>query len=91
MTRARKSSNMNTKRRWLMTSRGLRRLIEPTYAGQSVGLVAAREGDYGSRPAQEWSLRRHSSGQEPWVLGLEELLRLQREAGNADGLAGEAA
>ena len=53
--------------------------------------MAAREGDHGSGTAQEWSLISHSSGQEPWVSGLEELLRLQREAGNADGPAGELA
>ena len=44
-----------------------------------------------SGSAQEWSLLSHSSGQEPWVLGLEELFRLQREAGDADGPAGDLA
>jgi len=53
--------------------------------------MAVREGDHGSGPAQEWSLLSHSSGQEPWVLGLEELFRLQRAAGDADGPAGELA
>jgi hypothetical protein len=47
------------------------------------------EGEHGSGPEEEWSLTSHSPGQEPWVVGLEELLRLQRAAGDDDGLAGE--
>ena len=53
--------------------------------------MAVQEGGRGSGPAEEWSLSSHSPGQEPWVVGLEELVRLQREAGDADGLAGELA
>jgi hypothetical protein len=52
--------------------------------------MEAREGDHGSGPAEDWSLSSHSPGQEPWIVGLEELLRLRREAGD-DGLAGELA
>jgi len=37
------------------------------------------------RPAEAWSLLSHSPGQEPWIAGLGELIRLQRGAGNADG------
>jgi len=51
--------------------------------------MAVREGDYGSGPAKEWSLFSHSPGQEPMIVGLEELYRLRREAGNADGPAEE--
>jgi hypothetical protein len=53
--------------------------------------MAVWEGDDDSAPAEEWDLVSHSPGQEPWILGLEELLRLQREAGDADGPAGELA
>jgi len=52
--------------------------------------MAVREGNHGSGPAEEWSLSSHSPGQEPWIVGLEELFRLQREAGD-DGLAGDSA
>jgi hypothetical protein len=45
------------------------------------------EGDFGNGPAETWSLLRHSAGQEPKNVGLEELYRLRREAGNADGSA----
>jgi hypothetical protein len=47
------------------------------------------EGEHGHAPTGEWSLLSHSSGQEPWAVGLDELIRLQREAGDADGLVGE--
>ena len=53
--------------------------------------MTGREGDYGSGPAEEWSLTSHSPGQEPWILGLEEMVLLQRAAGDDDGLAGELA
>ena len=49
------------------------------------------EGAHGSRPDKEWSLTSHSPGQEPWMLGLEEMVLLQRAAGEDDGLAGELA
>ncbi|MBN2465699.1 hypothetical protein JXD38_08795 [candidate division WOR-3 bacterium] len=48
-----------------------------------------REGDLGNGPAETWSLLKHSPGQEPKTVGLEELYRLRREAGNADSLAEE--
>jgi len=51
--------------------------------------VGVREGDHGSGPAGEWSLSSHSPGQEPWSVEFEELVRLRREAGDADGLDGE--
>ncbi len=47
------------------------------------------EGDLGNGPAETWSLLRHSPGQEPKTVGLEELYRLRREAGNADNWADE--
>jgi hypothetical protein len=52
--------------------------------------MAVREGNHGSGSAEEGSLSSHSPGQEPWIVGLEKLFRLQREAGD-DGLAGELA
>jgi hypothetical protein len=47
------------------------------------------EGDLGNGPAETWSLLKHSPGLEPKTVGLEELCRLQREAGNADSSADE--
>jgi hypothetical protein len=47
------------------------------------------EGDLGNGPAETWSLLRHSSGLEPKAVGLEELYRLRREAGNAASSADE--
>lgn len=58
-------------------------------AQQPEGMMDVPEGDSGSGPAEEWSLLSHSPGQEPTVVGLEELYRLQRAAGNADGPAEE--
>ena len=52
-------------------------------------LMEVWEGAHGSGPDKEWSLTSHSPGQEPWIVRLEELLRLQRAAGDDDGLAGE--
>jgi hypothetical protein len=52
--------------------------------------MAVRKGDLGNGPAEGWSLFSHSPGPERRVIGLEELDRLQREAGD-DGLAGELA
>jgi len=72
----------------VMSSRLLRRKGF-TGAGQWEGIVGVGEGNYGSGPAGEWSLSSHSPGQEPWSLGFEELARLRREAGDADGLDGE--
>jgi hypothetical protein len=46
--------------------------------------MAIREGDHGSDPAKEWSLLSHAPGLERWIVGLEELYRLRRMAGNAD-------
>ena len=71
-----------------MSSRLLRRKGF-TGAGQREGTIGVREGDHGSGPGGEWSLSSHSPGQEPWSLGFEELARLRREAGDADGLDGE--
>jgi|GEM_PF-1444423 hypothetical protein len=53
--------------------------------------MAVRDGGSGDRPMEEWSLTSHSSGQEPWILKLEELMRLQYDAGDDDGMAGELA
>ena len=50
------------------------------------GGTTAQVNCLGNEPLDGWSLSSHSPGQEPWVLGLEELYRLQREAGNADSL-----
>ena len=72
----------------VMSSRLLRRKGF-TGAGQREGTIGVREGDHGSGPAEGWSLSSHSPGQEPWSLGFEELARLRREAGDADGLDGE--
>jgi hypothetical protein len=72
----------------VMSSRLLRRKGF-TAAGQLEGIVGVREGDHGSGPAEEWSLDTDSLGQEPSFLEFEELARLQREAGDADGLDGE--
>jgi len=47
--------------------------------------------DHGGMPAEEWSLNSHSPGQERWILKIEELVRLQYDAGDDDGLAGELA
>jgi hypothetical protein len=58
---------------------------------QPEGLLTVREDDHDRGPKEEWSLTSHSPGQEPWIVGLEELLRLQRAAGEDDGLAGELA
>ena len=58
---------------------------------QPDGVMAGREGNHGSGPAEKWSLSLHSPGQEPWIMGLEELILLQRADGNDDGLAGELA
>jgi hypothetical protein len=55
------------------------------------GLLTVREDDQDRGPAEEWSLTSHSPGQEPWILGLEEMVLLQRAAGEDDGLAGELA
>jgi len=71
-----------------MSSRLLRRKWF-TGAGQREAIAGVREGDHGSGAAAEWDLVSHSLGQEPWFRELEELVRLQREAGNADGLDGE--
>lgn len=60
-------------------------------AGTTGGIMAVPEGDHGGGPAEEWSLSSHSPGQEPWILGLEELLRLQRATRNDDGLTSELA
>ncbi len=60
-----------------------------TGSGQRERIVGIRQGDHGSGSAEEWSLASHSRGQEPWSLGFKELVRLQREAGDADGLDGE--
>ena len=76
------------RRESVMSSRLLRRKGF-TGAGQWEGIVGVGEGNNGSGPAGEWSLSSHSPGQEPWSLGFEELARLRREAGNADGLDGE--
>lgn len=67
----------------------LLRQNQSTGAAQPEGVMAVREGDHGSGPAKEWSLFSHSPGQEPRIVGLEELYRLRREAGNADGPAEE--
>jgi hypothetical protein len=75
-------------RRSVMSSRLLRRKGF-TGAGQSEGIVGVREGNHGRGPAGEWSLSSHSPGQEPWSVEFEELVRLRREAGDADGLDGE--
>ena len=53
--------------------------------------MIVREGDHGSGPLEEWSLVSHSPGQEPWIVGLEELVLLRHAAGDDDGLAGELA
>jgi hypothetical protein len=50
-------------------------------------MMVIREGDLGNGPAETWSMLRHSSGPEPEGVGLEELYRLRREAGNADSSA----
>jgi len=47
--------------------------------------------DHGGMPAEEWSLTSHSPGQERWILKIEELVRLQYDAEDDDGLAGELA
>jgi len=78
-------------RRGLVKSYGLLRQSQSSGAGEAEGAMAFWEGDHGSGLAEEWSLTSHSPGQEPWVVGLEELVRLQREAGDADGPAGELA
>ena len=52
-------------------------------------LMTVWEGGIGSGPKGEWNLASHSSGQEPMVVGLDELDRLRREAGNADGAVDE--
>ena len=77
-----------TRRAAMMSSRLLRRKGF-TGAGQWEGMIDVREGHHASGLAEEWSLSSHSSGQEPWSLGFEELARLRREAGDADGLDGE--
>jgi len=82
---------MDTGAKGLVMSYGFLRRNQPTVVGTIGGTMAVWEGDHGNAPAEEWSLLTHSPGQEPWVVGLEELLRLQREAGDADGLAGEVA
>jgi len=71
-----------------MSSRLLRRKGF-TAAGRWEGTTGFWQGDHGSEPAEEWSLSSHSPGQEPWFLRFEELARLRREAGDADGLDGE--
>ena len=80
---------MKQPRRELVTSSRLLRRKGFTGAGQSEGIVGVREGDHGRGPAGEWSLSSHSPGQEPWSVEFEELVRLRREAGDADGLDGE--
>ena len=85
------SCGMNSRRWWQVTFLGSRREKPSTGAGQPDDVISVRGGASGSGPAREWSLLSHSSGQEPWVLGLEQLFRLQREAGDADGPAGELA
>jgi len=79
---------MDTGRRGLVMSSRLRRQRQPTGAEQPEGMMAVRKGDLGNGPAEGWSLFSHSPGPERRVIGLEELDRLQREAGD-DGLAGE--
>jgi hypothetical protein len=79
---------MDAWRPGLVTSSMLRRHIQSSGARQTEDGMAALEGDPGRGPAEKWSLSSHSPGQEPWIVGLEELFRLQREAGD-DGLAGE--
>ena len=81
---------MDTGRPGLVTSSRLRRQNQSCGAGQMEDRMAVREGEHGSGPVDEWSLSSHSPGQEPWIVGLEELFRFQREAGD-DGLAGELA
>lgn len=53
------------------------------------GTTVIWEGDLGNGPAETWSLFKHSAGLEPKAVGLEELYRLRREAGNADSSAEE--
>ena len=81
---------MDTRRPGLVTSSRLRLRSQSSGAGQMEDGKAVRERDPSSGPVEEWSLSSHSPGQEPWIVGLEELFRLQREAGD-DGLAGELA
>ena len=80
---------MKRPQRGLVTSSRLLRRKGFTGAGQGEGITGVREGNHGSGPAGGWSLVSHSPGQEPWFPGFEELARLRREAGDADGLAGE--
>jgi hypothetical protein len=82
---------MNTIPRWLLTLRGLRRRMQPTGTQQPESVMIALASTPGRASTHEWSLHSHSPGQEPWVLGLQELFRLQREAGDADGPVGELA
>jgi hypothetical protein len=65
--------------------------MQTTGTGQREGLMAVLTGTHSKESTHEWSLLSHSSGQEPWILGLEELFRLQREAGDADCPAAELA
>jgi hypothetical protein len=58
---------------------------------QPEGMMSVREDGHASGQADEWSLSSHSPGQEPWIVGLEKLVLLQRADGNDDGLAGELA
>ena len=51
--------------------------------------MTLRMGDCGGGTLEEWSLTAHSPGQERWVPGVEELLRLNYEAIDDDVLAGE--
>jgi len=71
-------------RRELVMLSGLLRQSQPTDAQRPKELMAIQDGDHGIGPAEEWSMRSHSSGLEPWIVGLEELYRLRRMAGNAD-------
>jgi len=73
----------------LVTSSKLLRRKGFTAAGRWEGTTEFWQSDYNGEPAEEWNLSSHSPGQEPWYLGFEELARLQREAGDADGLDDE--
>jgi hypothetical protein len=80
---------MNRLRQELVTSSKMLRRREFAAAGRWEGTTELWPSDYNGELAEEWSLSSHSPGQEPWCLGFEELARLQREAGDADGLDDE--
>jgi hypothetical protein len=84
-----RTSGMKQLRRGSVMSSRLLRRKGFTDAGQWERVVSVTEGHYGSGPAEDWSLSSHSPGQEPWSLKFEELVRLRREAGDADGIDGE--